>query len=64
VAAHGAGVADVTHRAYGFIYGSVLRQATTLAYIDTLWFLAVASGVMTLLVLFLRRSKPGASMAH
>jgi DHA2 family multidrug resistance protein len=61
--AQGTATADATRRAYGVIYGTIGRQATTLAYIDTLWIFAVASAVMTALVLFLRKNQPGGAAA-
>jgi DHA2 family multidrug resistance protein len=37
----------------------VIGQATTLAYIDTFWVLAVGAGIMFLLSFALRRNEPG-----
>jgi len=53
---------DATHatsQAYGRIYREVILQATTLAYIDTFWILAVGAGVMFLLSFALRKNAPG-----
>jgi DHA2 family multidrug resistance protein len=47
-------------QAMGRIYRETVAQATTLAYIDTFWILAVASAVMFLLSFALRKNEPGA----
>ncbi len=47
-AAHGA--------AYGRLYETMLRQASTLSYIDTFWLLGVATGIMFLLSFLLRKN--------
>jgi DHA2 family multidrug resistance protein len=64
IVAFGESVPDATRRAYRMVYGTIVRQATTLAYIDTLWLFAIAAAGMTVFVLLLRMSKPGASMGH
>jgi DHA2 family multidrug resistance protein len=63
---HGMSAVDAARHARGLLYGRILAQATTLAYIDTFALLALASGAMTVLVLALRRRRAGAgpAMAH
>jgi len=48
-----------SRQAYGRIYGALVRQATTLAYIDTFWVLAVGAVIMFLLSFALRKNEPG-----
>jgi len=47
-------------QAYGRLYGALIGQATTLAYIDTFWILCVGAGFMFLLSFALRKNQPGA----
>jgi DHA2 family multidrug resistance protein len=47
-------------QAYGRLYQVVIREATTLAYIDTYWILAVGAAVMFLLSFALKKNEPGA----
>jgi DHA2 family multidrug resistance protein len=61
----GMGAAQSMRMAYGQLYGRVIQQAQTLAYIDVLFLLAIFCGIMVPAVLLTRRSKPGAAaMAH
>jgi DHA2 family multidrug resistance protein len=60
LSSEGMSLADATRHAYARIYGLVLREATTLAYIDTFWVLAWISLLMALTVFFLKRNRPGA----
>jgi DHA2 family multidrug resistance protein len=61
----GAGAAQSVRMAYGQIYGQVIRQAQTLAYLDVLFLLGVFTLLMVPAVLMTRRVKPGgAAMAH
>lgn len=63
----GTGVAAVqaAKMAYGNLYGQVLRQAQTLAYLDVLFLLSIFTGLMVPAVLLARRVKPGrASLGH
>jgi len=62
--AYGYSFADATRRAWAQIYGATQRQASTLAYVDVIWLMAVISLVMLPLVFLLHRSKKGAAMAH
>ena len=61
-----AGIAssEATRRAYAMVYGMVMQQATTLAFIDVLWLLAIGSGILTPLAFLMRRPKRGAAMMH
>lgn len=54
----GASPSDAQAQAYGRIYGSVLVQSQTLAYIDTYMLLAVAASVMFLFAFIVRRNDP------
>ena len=48
-----------TRQAYGRLYGALLGQATTLAYIDTFWVLSIGAGIMFLLSFVLKKNEPG-----
>ena len=50
--------------ATGAIYGQLIKQSQTLAYLDVLFLLAVFSAVMVPLVLLTKKPRPGAGMAH
>ncbi len=61
----GVGAAQSTKMAYGQIYGEVIKQAQTLAYLDMLVVLAVFCALMVPAVLLTRKVKAGgAAMAH
>ena len=61
----GVAAAQATKMAYGNIYGQVLKQAQTLAYLDVLFMLSIFAGLMVPAVLLARRTKPGAAaMGH
>jgi DHA2 family multidrug resistance protein len=47
-------------QAYARLYQVLIGQATTLAYIDTFWVLAIGAGIMFLLSFALKRNAPGA----
>jgi len=49
-----------TSQTYARLYRALIGQATTLAYIDTYWVLAVGAAIMFLLSFALRRNQPGA----
>jgi DHA2 family multidrug resistance protein len=49
-----------TRQSYARLYRSLIAQATTLAYIDTFWVLAIGSGIMFLLSFALKKNEPGA----
>lgn len=46
-------------QAYARIYGALIGQATTLAYIDTFWVLCIGAAIMFLLSFALRKNEPG-----
>jgi MFS transporter, DHA2 family, multidrug resistance protein len=61
----GIGAAQATKMAYGQIYGQVIKQAQTLAYLDALLMLSIFAAIMVPTVLMTRRVKPGAAaMGH
>jgi hypothetical protein len=41
------------------LYRTVIAQATSLAYIDTFWFLAAGAALMVPLSFTLKRNEPG-----
>jgi len=56
---------DASRRAIAAIYGQLIQQATTLAYIDVLRIFGVIAAVMVPLLFFMKASKPGqAAMGH
>ena len=59
LAASGLDVTRASSQAYGRIYGALIGQATTLAYIDTFWVLAVGAAIMFLVSFALRKNEPG-----
>jgi MFS transporter, DHA2 family, multidrug resistance protein len=59
LAASGLDASRATSQAYDRLYQGLIGQATTLAYIDTYWVLAVGAGIMFLLSFALRRNEPG-----
>lgn len=56
----GLDISRAAAQSYGRLYALLIRQATTLAYIDTYWVLAVGCAVMFLLSFLLRKNDPGA----
>jgi DHA2 family multidrug resistance protein len=54
------GASQAANQAYGRLYRSLIEQATTLAYIDTYWVLAVGAAIMFLLSFLLKKNEPGA----
>ena len=52
-------VSRATSQAYARIYQVLLGQATTLAYIDTFWVLAIGAGIMFFASFALRKNEPG-----
>ena len=50
-------------QAYGQMYRSVIRQATTLAYIDAFWVLAIGAAIMVPLSFSLKKNEPGGAGA-
>src|SRR6266446_3219587 len=59
----GLSASEAMHRAYGLLQGSVLRQASMLAYIDNFWLLGVAILVMVPLVFLMKRPRTGGAIA-
>ena len=59
LAASGLDVTRASSQAYGRIYGELIGQATTLAYIDTFWVLAVGAAIMFMVSFALRKNEPG-----
>ncbi len=59
LAVSGLDVSRAANQAYGRLYRALIGQATTLAYLDTYWVLAVGAGIMFLLSFRLRRNDPG-----
>jgi MFS transporter, DHA2 family, multidrug resistance protein len=57
----GASASDAATEAYRVLYRSVLQQAQTLAYVDVLYLLAWATGIMVPLAFVMKRSRPGAA---
>jgi DHA2 family multidrug resistance protein len=60
LALSGLDVTRATSQAYARLYRALIGQATTLAYIDTYWVLAIGAGIMFLLSFALRKNQPGA----
>src|SRR5713226_4598299 len=59
----GLSASEAMHRAYALLQGSVLRQASMLAYIDNFWLLGVAILVMVPLVFLMKRPRTGGAIA-
>jgi DHA2 family multidrug resistance protein len=55
----GASAVDASHRAMALAYGEVIRQATTLAYLDVLRAFGVLAAIMVPLLLLTRPPKKG-----
>jgi DHA2 family multidrug resistance protein len=48
-----------TSQAFARLYGAVVREATTLAYIDAFWILCIGAAIMFVLSFALRKNEPG-----
>jgi DHA2 family multidrug resistance protein len=59
----GAAFPEAQKRAYAMIYRQLQQQATTVAYVDTLWVVAVVCTVMIPLVFLTKRNRGGAAPA-
>jgi DHA2 family multidrug resistance protein len=59
----GTSAADALHKATAALYGQLVQQATTLAYIDAIEILAVATAIMVPLLLLTERPKGGPAPA-
>jgi DHA2 family multidrug resistance protein len=60
LAVAGLSSSQAARQAYGRLYRVVIREATTLAYIDTYWILAIGAAIMFFLSFALRKNEPGA----
>src|SRR5205085_7376282 len=61
----GISAATATKMAYGSLYGQLIKQAQTHAYLDVLWLLAIFTAIMVPAVLITKPVKPGsAAMGH
>jgi DHA2 family multidrug resistance protein len=54
------GAAVLDAQAYAIVYRALEAQASTLAYIDAFWVLAIGASIMCCLSLFLKKNLPGA----
>jgi len=61
--ARGFSAADAAHKAYGLIQGTLLRQASVLAYIDCFWLLGIVIMGMIPFVFLMKRPPASRSMA-
>jgi MFS transporter, DHA2 family, multidrug resistance protein len=59
----GASAIDATHKALNVIYFQVQQQAATLAFLDAIKMLAVATGLMIPLLFFTQKARPGGAPA-
>jgi DHA2 family multidrug resistance protein len=57
--ASGADADRAARQAYGMVYRTVNVQASTLAYIDTFWVLAIGAAIMFLVSFALKKNDPG-----
>lgn len=55
------GAAAAQHGAYGMLYGTILREANMIAYLDNFWLLGVASLVTIPFVFLMKRPPKGAA---
>jgi DHA2 family multidrug resistance protein len=61
----GIGAAQAAKMATGAVYGELIKQSQTLAYLDVLYMMGVFTAIMVPAVFLTRRVKPGAAaMAH
>ncbi len=60
----GSGGGSALQHAYALTQANVIRQATMLAYIDNFWVLAVVIFCLIPCVFLIKKSKPGAIVAH
>jgi DHA2 family multidrug resistance protein len=51
------------HQAYGELYGSIIRQATMMSYLDNFWILGVAAMIVIPFVFLMKRPPKGAVAA-
>ena len=60
----GSGAGSAQQHAYAMMQANVIRQSTMLAYIDNFWVLGVAILCLIPCVFLIKKSKPGAIVAH
>jgi DHA2 family multidrug resistance protein len=60
----GASATDATKKALAAMYGQLVQQATTLAFLDALKVLAIVTTLMIPLLLLTQKPKTGAAMGH
>jgi DHA2 family multidrug resistance protein len=60
----GSGGSSALQHAYAMTQANVIRQATMLAYIDNFWVLGIAILCLIPCVFLIKKSKPGAIVAH
>ena len=60
----GTASADAAHRGLALLYRQLQQQAATLAYLDAIKALAIATAAMLLLLPFTRRPPAGAPAGH
>ncbi len=63
VQSHGGGPPGTSAVPYAIMQGSLIRQATMLAYMDCFWLLGIAILLMVPMVFLVKKSKPGGGMA-
>jgi len=54
-----AGAVTAQQQSYGQLYGSILRQATMIAYLDNFWMLGVSALVVIPFVFLMKRPPKG-----
>jgi MFS transporter, DHA2 family, multidrug resistance protein len=57
--ASGMDAEHAARQAYGLVYRTIFVQASTLAYIDTYWVLAIGAAIMFVLSFALKKNEPG-----
>lgn len=62
-ATHIVGTAGAQDSSYMLLMRRLQQQAATLSYIDCFWIMGIAFGVLTPLVFFMKKTKPGRAMA-
>ena len=58
-----AGAVTAQQQSYGQFYGSILRQANMLAYLDNFWMLGVSAMAVIPFVFLMKRPPKGAAPA-
>jgi DHA2 family multidrug resistance protein len=59
----GSGPGFSTQQAYATVQGSVIRQATMLAYIDNFWLLGLVILCLIPCVFLMKKTKPGGGIS-